>query len=183
MRSHPRRATASVEEIIMGKPTRETKPKARATTSAWTEGGLETPSAETVGEQAGGTHSSAGGSPTFEQIAVRAYQIWEAQGRPNGSDQEHWFEAERQLRAGTEAPPTRTTHVQEATMAGKNKPSNSPASPRGDRGSRPKPTHDTTAEQVREAQERQKARNAEASNRDRMVDIGRANERAGRQGA
>jgi hypothetical protein len=39
------------------------------------------------------------------------------------------------------------------------------------------------AEQVREARESTQARNAEASARDRMVDIGRGNQQAGRQRA
>jgi hypothetical protein len=39
------------------------------------------------------------------------------------------------------------------------------------------------AEQVREARESAQARNAEASSRDRMVDIGRGNQQAGRQRA
>jgi hypothetical protein len=39
------------------------------------------------------------------------------------------------------------------------------------------------AEQVREARESAQARNAEASTRDRMVDIGRGNQQAGRQRA
>jgi hypothetical protein len=37
------------------------------------------------------------------------------------------------------------------------------------------------AEQVREARESNQAKNAEASTRDRMVDIGRGNQQAGRQ--
>lgn len=43
------------------------------------------------------------------------------------------------------------------------------------------PSHETTAEQAREAAESTKAREAEASIRDRMVDIGRGNKQAGRQ--
>jgi hypothetical protein len=39
------------------------------------------------------------------------------------------------------------------------------------------------AEQVREAQETNQAKNAEGSIRDRMVDIGRGNQQAGRQRA
>jgi hypothetical protein len=47
-----------------------------------------------------------------------------------------------------------------------------------------KPTSkDLDAEQVREARESAQARNAEASSRDRMVDIGRGNQQAGRQRA
>ena len=35
-----------------------------------------------------------------EQIAVLAYGLWISRGRPYGSDQEDWFEAERRLRDG-----------------------------------------------------------------------------------
>jgi hypothetical protein len=35
--------------------------------------------------------------PTHDQIAQRAYEIFVARGRPEGRDQEHWFEAESQL--------------------------------------------------------------------------------------
>lgn len=45
---------------------------------------------------------------------------------------------------------------------------------------RPMPTHETVAEQVRESNESADARNAEASNRERMVNIGRGNQQAGR---
>jgi hypothetical protein len=44
--------------------------------------------------------AASGPAPSRERIAVRAYELWEAQGRPQGADREHWFEAERQLRAG-----------------------------------------------------------------------------------
>jgi hypothetical protein len=44
-------------------------------------------------------------------------------------------------------------------------------------------THDQAAEQLREARESSKAKNAEASNRGHMVDIGRGNQQAGRQKA
>jgi hypothetical protein len=37
--------------------------------------------------------------PRHEQIALRAYQLWENQGRPAGTEWENWFEAERQLQA------------------------------------------------------------------------------------
>ena len=32
-----------------------------------------------------------------EQIAVRAYQLWEAHGRPAGTDRDDWLEAEQRL--------------------------------------------------------------------------------------
>ena len=33
-----------------------------------------------------------------DKVAARAYEIWLASGRPDGRDQEHWFQAERELR-------------------------------------------------------------------------------------
>ena len=36
--------------------------------------------------------------PSHEQIALRAYHLWEAHGRPAGTDQDDWFQAERLLR-------------------------------------------------------------------------------------
>lgn len=54
--------------------------------------------------------------------------------------------------------------------------------PRHDKGGQPVPTHETAAEQAREARERAEAENAQASNRERMVDIGRGNQQSGRQG-
>lgn len=49
-----------------------------------------------------------------------------------------------------------------------------------DRGT--KPPEGSTPEELRAAEEAQNARNAQPSNRDRMVDIGRGNQQAGRQG-
>lgn len=38
-------------------------------------------------------------SPSFhEMVAVRAYHIWVAQGQPSGMEQEHWYQAEREIR-------------------------------------------------------------------------------------
>jgi hypothetical protein len=58
--------------------------------------------------------------------------------------------------------------------------------PKGKAGSKGKttglsPSHGLAAEQLREARESTAAKNAEASARDRMVDIGRGNQQAGRQ--
>jgi hypothetical protein len=36
--------------------------------------------------------------PTTEQIAALAYDLWIERGSPNGSHEEDWFHAERQLR-------------------------------------------------------------------------------------
>ena len=35
-------------------------------------------------------------------IQRRAYELWEADGRPHGSDMAHWLEAERQIKGRQE---------------------------------------------------------------------------------
>jgi len=55
------------------------------------------------------------------------------------------------------------------------------AEPGIDQGGKPEPTHETAAEQIKEARESAEAKNAEGSIRDRMVNIGRGNQQAGRQ--
>jgi hypothetical protein len=50
-----------------------------------------------------------------------------------------------------------------------------------DEGGKPVPSRETTAEEIQKAGESAKAKAAEASNRDRMVNIGRGNQQAGRQ--
>ena len=37
--------------------------------------------------------------PTDSEIAVCAFFIWEAEGRPEGRGREHWLQAEMQLEA------------------------------------------------------------------------------------
>jgi Protein of unknown function (DUF2934) len=37
---------------------------------------------------------------SHEQIALRAYQLWEERGKPYGSPEEDWHLAEHQLQAG-----------------------------------------------------------------------------------
>jgi len=36
---------------------------------------------------------------TYQQIAQRAYEIWEREGKPKGQDQDHWLQAEEELRS------------------------------------------------------------------------------------
>jgi hypothetical protein len=38
-----------------------------------------------------------------ERIRARAYELWEADGRPEGCEERHWHEAEAQVRAEIEA--------------------------------------------------------------------------------
>ena len=37
-------------------------------------------------------------APTPAEIALRAWQLWEQEGRPEGRDVAHWLQAEAQLR-------------------------------------------------------------------------------------
>jgi hypothetical protein len=61
------------------------------------------------------------------------------------------------------------------------KPSKGPGHDEVHHGGKPAPGAGLTAEQAREAQEAEVARDAEANIRGRMVDIGRGNQQAGRQ--
>lgn len=36
-------------------------------------------------------------TPTFEDISRRAYELWEKDGRPEGNEQQHWYQAEKEL--------------------------------------------------------------------------------------
>jgi hypothetical protein len=38
--------------------------------------------------------------PAKEQITLRAYEIWEKNGKPSGKDQEFYEQAEKELNAG-----------------------------------------------------------------------------------
>ncbi len=42
------------------------------------------------------TNSTTGGL-SHDRIAARAYELWEARGRTDGSDLEDWFKAEKEL--------------------------------------------------------------------------------------
>lgn len=44
-------------------------------------------------------------SPTHEEIARYAYEIWRQTGSPDGRDNEIWLDAERQLKAGRKEDP------------------------------------------------------------------------------
>ena len=58
-----------------------------------------------------------------------------------------------------------------------------PAPLRGGNRGKPAAAPETVSEQAREAQESEQARNAGPSRRERMVDIGRGRQQAGRQGS
>lgn len=45
-----------------------------------------------------GTSLNPPGSPTYEQIAERAYYIWQSRGCQWGQSLEDWLEAEKQLK-------------------------------------------------------------------------------------
>ncbi len=51
--------------------------------------------------------------PSYQSIAELAYHLWLARGRPHGSAQTDWFEAERQLGVVADAGRTRATSESE----------------------------------------------------------------------
>ncbi len=42
-----------------------------------------------------------------DTVRIRAYALWESEGRPNGRDAEHWFRCQEEYMRRT-APPVRT---------------------------------------------------------------------------
>ncbi|HWA10079.1 MAG TPA: DUF2934 domain-containing protein [Opitutaceae bacterium] len=58
-------------------------------------------------------------TPTQEEVARRAYEIWETEGNPGGRDVEFWLEAERQLTA-------RHRHPHAEPVAGSHAPQHPP---------------------------------------------------------
>ena len=120
--------------------------------------------------------------PTPEQIAVRAYENWEARGKPAGTDREDWFEADRQLQEDTKHPSLENVPDKEKNLAEIGRHRLSDAGERAVDDVAESARRFAAAEQTREAEESAEARSAGASNRERMVDIGRGNQQAGRQG-
>jgi hypothetical protein len=62
---------------------------------------------------------------TAETTSVRAYELWEKEGRPDGRDLDHWLTAERMVQQQAAARDTRAA------------PPPAPAAPRG-KGRRPR---------------------------------------------
>lgn len=52
-----------------------------------------------------------------EDIATRAYAIWEQEGRPDGRNIEHWHRAERELSTPSRDAPTTGSGAQAARSA------------------------------------------------------------------
>jgi hypothetical protein len=50
-----------------------------------------------IGSNSMQTQTASRKSIRHEDIAVRAYQIWEAAGRPDGCELQHWLQAEKEL--------------------------------------------------------------------------------------
>jgi len=51
--------------------------------------------------------------PTIRELA---YQLWEARGRPNGSPERDWLDAERQLTADAPAAPVTSSHAVDGAL-------------------------------------------------------------------
>jgi hypothetical protein len=84
----------------------------------------------------------------------------------------------------TDALPEQPERAQEAQSGGPGQGSAPVRKGKGKgKGKSKSATAGLDAEQVREARESSQAKNAEGSTRDRMVDIGRGNQQAGRQRA
>ena len=59
---------------------------------------MNTPKPDQIGKS-----STDGPGPSHEEIARRAYQLWEERGNPAGSHEEDWYRAEHELRHPSDA--------------------------------------------------------------------------------
>jgi hypothetical protein len=50
--------------------------------------------------------------PTEEQIRVRAHELWEQAGKPEGREDEFWHQAEKELSQGTTSDEKSTTFLE-----------------------------------------------------------------------
>ena len=89
-----KRATAPAKApALLTKPNRETTPLPAAVSAPKT-GSVKT----SAPLSARAVVPASAPAITPEEIARRAYAIWEAQGRPAGKEREHWLLAETQLK-------------------------------------------------------------------------------------
>jgi hypothetical protein len=59
-----------------------------------------------------------------EHVRPRAFEKWESEGRPEGKQDRHWYEAERELAEDGELPQTSSpSHHSATTIPGDEKPS------------------------------------------------------------
>jgi hypothetical protein len=72
----------------------EKKPMAKPTKTSPANSSLTRPPQPTHGSEISSR------TPTYEQIAVRAYEIFLARGGEPGRDQDDWYQAERELLLG-----------------------------------------------------------------------------------
>jgi hypothetical protein len=55
------------------------------------------PANTTVATEKNGQKPTTNSRPTTEEIAARAYKIWQQQGCPEGREEQHWWQAEQEI--------------------------------------------------------------------------------------
>jgi Protein of unknown function (DUF2934) len=58
-----------------------------------------------------------------QQVSSVAFQLWDTAGRPQGRDQEFWYQAEKQIQKRRNASPTGSSTAKGATQAASSPPS------------------------------------------------------------
>jgi hypothetical protein len=77
-RAAPKRASTPTSSSATGNKAKPAAPRAKAGSS-------------------GGVRRTGNGGDVAERIRQRAYEIWEREGRPEGREQAHWEQAEREV--------------------------------------------------------------------------------------
>jgi len=78
-------------------------------------------------------YSSHAAEPANEKIAALSYFIFEADGRPDGCDLEHWLRAKEQLSKGGKAQPQRDAERERTPVSNGSEEESFSASSRSDR--------------------------------------------------
>jgi hypothetical protein len=72
--------------------------KASTSTSSSAAGNKVKPASQRAkAASSGGVRRAGNGGDVGERIRQRAYEIWEREGRPEGREQAHWEQAEREI--------------------------------------------------------------------------------------
>ena len=73
-----------------------------AAPSRQSEAGSAVETGDTPSGHAAGSSRAPQAEPTIDQIAQRAYEIYQSRGGTDGQDMEDWLQAERELRRGSQ---------------------------------------------------------------------------------
>jgi hypothetical protein len=88
---------SSIENQSKAKAAPKTRTASTTTSSSATGNKAKPAASRAKAASTGGVRRTGNGGDVAERIRQRAYEIWEREGRPEGREQEHWEQAEREI--------------------------------------------------------------------------------------